>query len=81
MKQPVQVFLANFCMRAAKHLALLLILMILGRAQGWQAASDFALASLATLGMVLHLSGRAFRPLPGGELNAAVLQARARARG
>lgn len=76
----MQVFLANFCARAAKHLALLLILMILARAQGWSDASDFALASLAALAMVVSLSGRVLRPPAALDLKATVLALRARAR-
>lgn len=80
VKQPIQVFLANFCARAAKHLALLLILMILARAQGWSDASDFALACLAALAMTVHLSGRVFRPPTPLDLKSAALALRARAR-
>jgi hypothetical protein len=78
VKQPKQVFLANFCARAAKHLALLLILMILARAQGWSEASDFALACLAAMAMTAHLSGRAIRPPVAVDLKSAALRARAR---
>jgi hypothetical protein len=80
VKQPIQVFLANFCARAAKHLALLLILMILARAQGWSDASDFALACLAMLAMTVHLSGRVFRPPTAPHLKSTALSLRARAR-